>query len=463
MAVSDPLVHRVRGDLLAHRLVARGDRGVVALSGGQDSLTLLHVLRSLAEEFELGLEAVVVDHGLRVNSAREAAAAAALAAQMGTAASVVPVVVPRGGNTQEAARAARLDALAQHAGARWVALGHTASDQAETVLMRLLRGSGSRGLAAMAWRRDRFIRPLLGVTRQQVARYIARHRLRPLVDPTNAEPTYQRNRVRTRILPLMERENPDAVAALARSAEVLGEEHRALEWASRELLSAAGWPGELALTQLEDLPHGMLARVVRTAHCDVVGTTRHLSREHVARVVALCSRRHGSASVDLPGARVERRYDRLLWSTEPRQAASPWQPVTVVGPGEVVLGDGRRARIDEDDVRGRLSLSAGAAPFPWLLRPPRCGDRIAIGPRRSKTVARVLQEARVPRVERARAVVVQQGDRVVLVVGVRRSWDCGAAQPPHRTNGVAIADESRVRSKSYRVTLTWLRNDASLS
>ena len=149
------LSERVGRDVRRRGLVAVGDRGLVALSGGPDSLCLLQLLLELAPSLSLTLRAAHVDHGLRPESASEAEHALTLAAQLGVEAVVLHADLDRDapGNAQERARRARrelLEAEARKRGCAWIAVGHTASDQAETVLMRLVRGAGLRGLGAMA-------------------------------------------------------------------------------------------------------------------------------------------------------------------------------------------------------------------------------------------------------------------------------------------------------------------------
>ena len=215
----------------------REHRVVIAFSGGPDSSTLLHALVRARRRLRLDLLAVHVDHGLRPGAAEEALAAGAFAAELGIPLEVARVK-PRGGS-EDAARRARhagLEAVAARVGAGTVALGHTFDDQAETVLLHLLRGSGLEGLAAMAVREDLRFRPLLAVRRSQVDAYCARHRLAPLRDPSNEDPVFLRNRVRHELLPLLERRfNPRASEALVRLALAAGEEHAVV------VAAAAGW------------------------------------------------------------------------------------------------------------------------------------------------------------------------------------------------------------------------------
>src|SRR6185295_17344235 len=220
----------VLATIAARDLLHRGDRVVVAVSGGPDSMALLHVLWELRERLGLTLEVAAVDHGLRAGARRELALVRERAAALGLPFSEVEVDVAaerrarRGASVQDAARDARLRALAALArshGANRVALGHQADDQAETILYRIVRGTGVAGLAGIPYCRDVFIRPLLDVTRPRILRYLRARSIPFVEDPSNADPRFARARMRHEILPALARENPrvaEALRALASAA-----------------------------------------------------------------------------------------------------------------------------------------------------------------------------------------------------------------------------------------------------
>jgi len=179
------MLSAVLATIAANDLLREGDRVVVAVSGGPDSMALLHVLWELRARLGLTLVVAAVDHGLRADARREVDLVRERAEALGLPFVAVAVDVAaerrgrRGASLQDAARDARLRALAALArahGARRVALGHQADDQAETVLYRIVRGTGVAGLAGIPYARDVFIRPLLDVTRAQIVRYLRRRR-----------------------------------------------------------------------------------------------------------------------------------------------------------------------------------------------------------------------------------------------------------------------------------------------
>ena len=407
-------------------LIRRGDRGGVAFSGGADSLCLLHLLARLRDERALQIEAIHVDHGLRPGSADEARAARELGLSLGVEVSVLQAGLDPlpAGNLQDSARRRRLALLEEQVAARgldWIALAHTASDQAETVLMRAVRGAGVRGLAGMDWRRGPLIRPLLGISRREVEAYLARHGLRPVVDPSNATDRYLRNRLRHHVLPLLARENPRVEEALCRLADNCREEDEALEAQVAGLVRAVG--AEAGVRALRELPAGLQARVIRTAHQQAVGAASpRLERRHVEAVLELLSHARGSQSVDLPGARLERRYDRLIWVVRapPEVRTGPFTPVQLEGPGRVQLSDGRTVVVSTRTAGGEgRALVLERIGFPLTLRPPRAGDRFRVGARARRRVFRVLMDAKISRSERGSVPLVIWREEVVQIVGLR--------------------------------------------
>jgi len=216
-------------------LFARGDVVVCACSGGPDSTALLHALAWLQRRIGHRLVAHGVDHGLRPEAADELALVARLAEALGVPFEVTRVEVGSGSNLQARARAARLDALeraAKSVGARVIAMGHTADDRAETLLLRLLRGAGPRGLAVLPPSAPlpgghggvRLIRPLLRARRVDVLAHLHRHRLVFAEDPSNVDPRFTRVRVRHELVPLLEDLSPRIVEHLCALADMLPQE-----------------------------------------------------------------------------------------------------------------------------------------------------------------------------------------------------------------------------------------------
>jgi len=205
-------------------LVARGDRVLVAVSGGPDSMALLHVLAGLRQKLGFTLVAHGVDHGLRLDAAGELDVAERFSESLVVPFARSSVHVPPGGNLQARARTARYEALraaAKEAGCPVIATAHHLADRAETVLLRLLRGAGPRGLAVLPPRANDLVRPFLRAPRAAIDAHIARHRLPFSVDPSNRDPRFLRVRVRRELLPLLRELSPGIDGHLCALADQL--------------------------------------------------------------------------------------------------------------------------------------------------------------------------------------------------------------------------------------------------
>jgi tRNA(Ile)-lysidine synthase len=251
-----PAELRLVADLAAKALAAAGvpaagDGVAVAVSGGADSMALLHALRVLAGPRGWRLAVLTVDHGLRPGSAADAAFVADHAKAVALPARLLTLAPAdlerhRDAGPEGAARAARYEALwpaADELGCRWLATGHTLDDQAETVLLQLLRGAGPDGLAGMAVRTGRLLRPLLGTRRSDTRACCAAAGLAWREDPTNDQDGPLRNRVRQRLLPLLEDLRPGATRTLARTAALAADERAWLDPLVADALSAAAGVG----------------------------------------------------------------------------------------------------------------------------------------------------------------------------------------------------------------------------
>ena len=223
------LITLVRAAIRDHGLVPRGSTVLVAVSGGPDSMALLHVLAKLRERVAFGLFAHGVDHGLRAEAGAELDGAESFARTLDVPFDRTRVAVEPGGNLQARARGARWAALktaATRNGANRIATGHHADDRAETVVMRLMRGgSHVRNLAVLAPRSGDRIRPMIRARRADIDAHIARHGIPSVLDPSNADPRFLRVRIRNEVLPVLERLSPRIVEHLCALADDAGTDH----------------------------------------------------------------------------------------------------------------------------------------------------------------------------------------------------------------------------------------------
>ena len=290
---------------------------LVACSGGPDSLALAETASFFNRRGDYAVGAAVVDHGLQAGSAEIAEAAAEKLRAMGLdPVTVHRVEVPESGMGPEAAartvRYEALDAAAAEAGADAVLLGHTLDDQAEQVLLGLARGSGTRSLAGMPARRGLYLRPFLGLRREETEEICDALDLDPWHDPTNVDPSFARSRVRGSVLPFLENElGPGIAEALFRSSRILAQDADYLDAQAAETYArlrreagnsaAAGVPEEILLSEqaLRGLPAALRQRVLALAAAEL-GAARP-SWERVRAVEALLKREGSAGPVQLAG------------------------------------------------------------------------------------------------------------------------------------------------------------------
>jgi len=311
--------------------VPRGATILVACSGGPDSLALLTGLAELSRPLGFRLAVAHLDHGVRGAEARADARAVARRAR----AMEIPVFLgkvetkaPRNEAALRAVRLAFLRQAAAEAGAASVALGHTADDQAETLLFRLARGTGIAGMAGMRARRGRWIRPLLGATREDVLAFLRSRKLRARADRTNLDRRHARNRIRHETLASLRRINPHAGAAIAAAASRLGALGDLLDRLGKRALARAAEgvdEGGVALVRSTLLRYHPLVResALRQAWKTVGPRSRGLTRRHLRSIETLLHRGIGGSRVHLPADRVARLERGLLFiGTQAAHAAS---------------------------------------------------------------------------------------------------------------------------------------------
>ncbi|WP_424536752.1 tRNA lysidine(34) synthetase TilS [Sphaerisporangium viridialbum] len=300
----------------------QGALALVACSGGTDSLALAACLGFTAPRQGLRGGLLTVDHGLQEGSRERALEVAGLAAGFGLEpAEALTVTVGRAGGPEAAARDARYEALslaAKRLGASAVLLGHTRDDQAETVLLRLSRGSGTRSLAGMPATSGVYRRPLLGVARRTTRAACEALGLVPWDDPHNADPAYARVRVRHDVLPVLEEAlGPGVTEALARTAGLCRDDADALdEWADEVYAQLRGVGVELTVAGLKELPGAVRRRVIQRAALAAGATASALAAVHIEQVDRLVTEWRGQRVVELPGGvGVVRRYGTLIFAS----------------------------------------------------------------------------------------------------------------------------------------------------
>ncbi len=461
---------KVMDTIRRHGLLAPGDRVLVAVSGGADSLCLLHLLHSLSGTLGVSLHAVYVNHGLRPEARLEAQYVKKWASKLGLPFSSCRVDVrkykkKRGLSGQDAARRLRYGVLrrvAVKAGCNLIATAHHRDDRVETLLLRLFAGSGIDGLAGFPARREipgglTLIRPLYDCWRGEVELYCREHGLAPVFDRSNLDQSYLRNRIRLRLLPFLERQlGPHLRSALAKTGDLLATDAGLLaQLTDRAYLEAVtnerGCPC-LNLSAWHSLPGALQARLLRKLMWEA-GVERP-SRAHVNAVLALAVGASPSASVSLPSgvtARREYNFLRLTRYEEGGKKAHYSHPLHI--PGRTLLPGGQREIL-------AAVLPAGATGFitpdrfeafldfdlldlPLVIRSRRPGDRVRLlGAPGSRKLKDILIDRKIPLAERRLLPVVASGDNIAWVAGVGIAHNFRVTTETSRILHLKIVDAS---------------------
>jgi tRNA(Ile)-lysidine synthase len=439
---------RVRRTIDRYRLLEKDDRLIVGVSGGVDSMVLLHLLNACREAFDLSLIVAHVNHGFRPEeSEREAELVQKESARL-----CLPFEYGKfnvrefqklgGLSPQDAARRIRFhffyDLLHKHR-AQKIALGHNADDQVETVLLRLIRGAGVRGLKGiLPVREGRVIRPLLEVWREEIDSFALRKKIPFLCDSSNLKNDYLRNRIRLSLIPFIEGEyQPNFKETLLRTAHILREEDDYLEKGAEEAYRKIVHEAKEALgfnfSEYQSLHRAIQWRVIKKilekrldggmTPEDGRGTESHKIHQKLHQASP-------SFRIELPhGFWVEKRYDLVLFGKQEVKPSVPFE-VELISPGHTLVEEiGKEVVIEETD-RDRLGDTSGPPDmavmdyenlrFPLKMRNFRPGDRFCpLGVKGSQKLKDFFIDHKVPRFERPRIPLLVSEERIVWIVGYR--------------------------------------------
>ena len=443
-------------------LLQPGDLVVVAVSGGADSVALLYALHHLRRPLGVALAVAHLDHGIRGRAgAADAAFVLQLAWKLGlpciTGRADVPALARRSKMSLEmAAREARylfLAGAARELGATCVATAHTSDDQVETVVLRLARGAGSRGLAGIPFRTVYdgvpVIRPMREVPHAWAVDFLRRHGLKWREDRTNRELRFLRNRVRHKVLPFLEEQlSPRLREALQRTSDIIAGED---EWMDAEARKALGscrtGSAALSVRKVRQLPLAMKRRVLRAWLVDEGVAAERLDYDLAERVERLLAAKGGTRVAVLPGGRrVVRVYDSLRVERVDVQPAGGFRAVLKI-PGTTKIAEAglrieasrargilraRGAQIGRYPVAATVSLAA-VGKSPVLIRSWRPGDRIRpLGMEGSKKIQDVLTDLKVPAADRGRVPIFECRGEIIWLPGYRvaRGWEVPSPDSP---------------------------------
>ena len=440
------LIDRVRTTIRERHLFSPGDIVIVGVSGGPDSLALLHVLRALREELSITLHVAHLNHQLRgEESDADAEFVAHLAREWNLPATIeARAVVSNKLSLEEAARQVRYDflaATAQRIGAPVIAVGHTADDQAETVLMHLLRGAGLGGLRGINYKLQitddklRIVRPLLDVTRVEIEDYCRINALKPRVDSSNSDNTFFRNRLRNEALPYLETLNPNLREILLRTARGTADDYDFLDAHVREAFARVAHAEDDAMVVQLDawralhpaLQRGTLRAAIQHLRADL----RDIAWTHVEDARRIALEKSAGAQATLPhnlmltigygefviaDANASRDFDTPQLFVESLALAMPgitplpdsdWFFETEIVDVQPVAPERWTAILDADKCRGEI-----------LLRTRRAGDRFEpAGLGHTKSLREFFIDTKIPRALRNRL--------PLLMIDNQIGWVCG--------------------------------------
>jgi len=423
-------------------MINRGDKVIVAVSGGPDSICLLDILNRLSHDLEISLIVAHYNHGLRKDEDEcETQLVRNIAALLG-----IPFEVEKASghlknssSLEEKARGARyafLEKIRNKHGAQKIAVGHNLNDQAETVLMRLLRGSGPSGLAGIPPVRDGIIiRPLIEIKRDEIMHHIKGTSLPFAMDSSNSDKRHLRNRMRLELVPMLLNYQPNLLEHLGVLSKIIRDEDSLLEsmaseWIKREAAITGPENISVSLQSINKLPDPLKNRVIRNIVKQVDGNIYPMEYDHVISVSELLDNEKPQCSVDLPnGIVVKRIYDRLQITASSDNEIRKYS-YAVNNPGKIFLDDiGLRIQVDEiegcldypaNDSTSTAYLDADKLHYPLIARNFKPGDRfVPLGMTGHKKIKNFFIDLKVPSEKRELTPILTSGDKIVWVCGYR--------------------------------------------
>jgi tRNA(Ile)-lysidine synthase len=435
------LIEKVRKTILRYAMIGTGDKVIAAVSGGADSVCLVHVLYRLSNEFGLQLVVAHFDHGWRPGEDEcETELVRSLALSLGLPFELEKASPPMKKGTlslEESARDGRYEFLERvrekHLAAS-VAVGHHLHDQAETFLMRLLRGSGVSGLAAIPPKRDNIIRPLIEVTRHEIESYLKEKELSFAEDSSNRNAEFFRNRIRLELVPLLLQYQPRLIEHLGETTSSLREESEFLdslsaEWIGKEAGLVSDGKISIPLRPFLALPAVLRKRIIRKILVTVRGSVRRIGRKHIHAIDELAGSAHPQGRLNLPDSLIVRRtYDFLHFIDQDEGRAGGFC-YSLEGPGTIFIHEIGKSLSLAVRAKGEWNppvspwtadLDAEKTRFPLVLRNFRPGDRfIPLGMKGHKKIKDFFVDLKVPfEVRRTTPILVQQ-EIPLWVVGYR--------------------------------------------
>jgi tRNA(Ile)-lysidine synthase len=438
------IIETVRDSVFKYGMIENGDRVVVAVSGGSDSVCLLDIMVRLSEELNIQLIVAHFNHGLRENEDELETQFVEKIAGLYALPFVTEKALSLTGDMsslEEKARDARYEFLEKTRSdnnARRIALGHTMNDQAETVLMRLLRGSGPSGLSGIPPVREVvIIRPLIEVKREDIIEYLSSKGLDYVLDSSNSNQTYLRNRIRLELLPLMMEYQPRIIENLGRLSNVLRDEDNVLdsqteEWAKGNVLIESEDRVSVNLAEFNSLPSPFKHRLIRSILKRLQKNLRRIDYKHIIYASHLAKSSKPQAFIDLPNnIAVKKIYDRLIFLLKHGDSSSGYC-YSVKGAGKTFLKEtGQTISVEEiewdisaelfkDTDRSIAYLDAQEINYPFTIRNIRQGDRfVPLGMKGHRKVKDYFIDLKLSSEERSAVPIIVKDEKIAWICGHR--------------------------------------------
>ncbi len=414
-----------------NRLLENGDTVIVALSGGADSVTLLHILNSVKELYNLTLRAAHLNHGIREEEAdRDEDFVRKLCESMGVPLDVrredIPAIAKECGKSEELcgreARYAFFDALSEQYGAK-IATAHNRDDHAETVLWNLVRGAGLSGLCGIPVRRGEIIRPLLGCSRAQIEAYCAEHQLAYVTDSTNLTAAYTRNRIRLEVMPILRQLNENAEGNIVRTAQIARQVDEYFNDISEKELKSCRIDGGYDCEKLLELPEAVRGYAIKRIADDA-----HAPMDHRHVVLVTQAMRDGGA-VELGGgytAVCAQRILRIVADHSKKKAIESVLLRDFPGAVRVEIKGGEVFRNGKPIPRQKINklfvnnlIPCAIITDETIVRVRREGDTFRDSRRGvTKSLKKLFNERKIPREDRDSVPVIANGSNVIWIEGV---------------------------------------------
>ncbi|MBI4743825.1 MAG: tRNA lysidine(34) synthetase TilS [Actinobacteria bacterium] len=439
--ISSNLKEKVLLTIEKYNMLKSNDKVLVAVSGGPDSLTLLHLLLQIKPEYNLDLHIFHLDHMMRgEHSRKDAAFVKDTANRFQIASTILSFDVPsfikkKHFSKQEGARKIRyqlLEEVADKTGSDKIALGHTLDDQVETVLMRLIRGSGLEGLKGIPPVRDKYIRPLIEITRKEVEEYCVQNNIVPVIDSSNFSMEYLRNRLRNDLIPyIAENYNPDFKNVVSDTAKILTDDYYVLQEIVLDRLNQiANFDENVVRIKLEDfdmLSLSMKRNVLRESIRFIKGDLDSIEFKHLEMIVQSVD--NSNMSLDLPcNLNIYREYKDIVIAKKESAKIQPEKIILII-PGitkfshlgiEVIASLKKINEIKSFNEKTKAYLDADTLGFPLVARMRYDGDRfIPLGSGGTKKLQDFLVDEKIPKRKRDKIVIVESNQCVVWVGGLR--------------------------------------------